>query len=102
MATTSCDTVSGEALVSNVASHTAEGRDDLDVRSVMMTLQAFRARSDARSKAQVETRIKAYQQNCSKGETVLMSGAWSVQVKELCDFSKSIVTIGSETMCMMK
>jgi hypothetical protein len=102
MALTACDKMSGELVMSDMESHTAQAQDTANLKMGVMTLEDYKARSDARTNGQVEARIKLYQQNCPKGDTIKMPSAWSYQVKELCDFSKSIVNLGNETLCVMK
>jgi hypothetical protein len=102
MATTSCDNASDEAASSDATYHFDEKMDWDNVRMGVTTPQAFRARSDARSSGRQEARIKSYRQNCTKGETIKMLSAWSYQVKELCDFNKSVLSIGAETLCVMQ
>jgi hypothetical protein len=102
MATTSCDKASADAVIADMTSDNDRQEELLKLREGTISLQDFRARSDKRSSGEVEARILLYQQSCSKGETLKVLSAWSFVVKELCDFNKSILNIGKETLCVMK
>jgi len=53
--------------------------------------------SDARQKVLLE-----YKNGCSVGDAVSIPTAWSSIVKEVCDFGKSIVTVGDSIFCMVR
>jgi hypothetical protein len=88
--------------MADMRSHNDQDEDTSRLSTGAITLEEYRARSEARTSGQVEARIKSYQQNCPKGVTIKMPTAWSYQVQELCDFNKSIVNLGNETLCVMK
>jgi hypothetical protein len=102
MATTSCDRASGEAVISDMKYDNDRAGETQDLRMGTMTPLDFRTRSDERASGRLPARLKLFQQNCSKGETLQIATSWVYIVKELCDFDKTIANIGNETLCVMK